>query len=78
MFGKKKIPKSQSLAADVTTGPVETPKGSSLSVPPVRPEARVAVPLVTIDADAGYSPEVREAGTAWAKAHREAQKKAEA
>ncbi|HQP88955.1 MAG TPA: hypothetical protein PLL76_22090 [Thermoanaerobaculia bacterium] len=47
----KKTPTSQSLAARATKGPKETPKGSGPSVAPSL-KARVAVPLVTIDADA--------------------------
>ena len=61
----KKTPSSQSLAARATKGPNRTPKGSGPSVAPSL-EERVAVPLVTIDADAIY----RKLGRVQAKAIR--------
>lgn len=60
----KKTPTSQSLAARATKGPLETPKGSGPSVLPAGLEERVAVPLVRVDTDAGYSPKERDAGAA--------------
>ena len=48
----RRAPASQSLAARATKGPNRTPKGSGARVAPI--DERVAVPLVTIDADAIY------------------------